>query len=99
MAPPTGSRSARGVAGNAIAPPRVDLTWAVPGADHSSILRSATTGGPYSFVGTSTTSSFSDTTPGLVNNTKWYYVVHFFAANGVEMCISNEVSVTIPRGR
>ncbi len=91
--------SGRGTAGTAIAPPRVDLTWAANGADHANIFRSAASGGPYVFVGTSTTTSFTDTTSGLVNNTKAYYVLQFFASTGVKTCDSNEVTVAIPRGR
>jgi hypothetical protein len=90
--------SGRGTAGTALTPPRVDLTWAPNGADHANVLRSATSGGPYSFVGSTTTTSFTDTS-GLVNNTKAYYVLQFFASTGVTMCDSSEVAVTIPRGR
>jgi hypothetical protein len=92
------SVSGRATAGTAITPPRVDLTWAPNGADHANVFRRAASGGPYSFVGASTTTSFTDTS-GLANNTKAYYVLQFFASTGVKMCDSNEVSVTIPRGR
>jgi Divergent InlB B-repeat domain len=91
--------SGRATAGTAIRPPRVDLTWAPNGADHANVFRSAIGGGPYALVGTTTTTAFMDTTAGLVNNTTAYYLVQFFAATGVKMCDSNEVSVTIPRGR
>jgi hypothetical protein len=91
--------SGRGTAGTTMTPPRVDLTWAPNGADHANVFRSAVSGGPYAFVGTSTTTSFTDTMSGLVNNTKAYYVLQFFASTGVKMCDSNEVSVTLPRGR
>jgi hypothetical protein len=90
--------SGRGTAGTAITPPRVDLTWAPNGADHANVLRSATSGGPYLFVGTSTTTSFTDTF-GLLNNTKAYYVLQFFASTGVKLCDSSELAVAIPRGR
>jgi hypothetical protein len=60
--------SGRGTAGTTMTPPRIDLTWAPNGADHANVFRSATTGGPYAFVGASTTKSFTDTTSGLVNN-------------------------------
>ena len=91
--------SGRATAGTAMSPPRVDLTWAPNGAGHADVLRSATSGGPYASVGSTTTTSFTDTTAGLVNNTKAYYVLQFFAPTGVKMCDSSEVAVTIPRGR
>ncbi len=91
--------SGRGTPGNAVAPPRVDLTWFVPGADHALVERSPASGGPYAVVGNSTGASFSDRTAGLANNTTFYYVVQFFTSTGVPMCLSNEVAVMIPRGR
>jgi hypothetical protein len=98
-APCAANLAGRGTAGTAISAPRIDLTWYFAGAAHANVLRSATSGGPYAFVGTSTTTSFTDTTAGLVNNTRAYYVLQFFASTGVKMCDSNEVGVTVPRGR
>jgi hypothetical protein len=93
--------SGRGAPGTAIAPPRVDLTWSPIGADHVDVLRAATSGGPYTDIGTTARSAFSDTTSGLVNNTKWYYRLQVvFPANaGEPTCSSNETAVTIPKGR
>jgi len=91
--------SGRGTAGTAMAPPRVDLTWAPNGAAFANVRRSATSGGPYAQVGQTTTNSFTDTTAGLVNNTKAYYVLEFFASPDVRMCDSSEIAVAIPRGR
>ena len=82
-----------------MASPRVDLTWAPNGAAFANVFRSAISGGPYAFVGATTSTSFTDTTPGLVNNTKAYYVLQFFASPSVKMCDSSEVTVAIPRGR
>jgi pseudomonalisin len=57
----------------------VNLTWtASSGATSYTILRSTTSGGPYTSVGTSTTTSFSNT--GLTCNTTYFYVVT--ASNG-----------------
>ncbi len=54
------------------------VSWAaVSGATEYHILRSTTSGGPYTQVGTSTTTSFNDT--GLACNTTYFYVVR--AAN------------------
>ena len=50
------------------------VSWtASAGATGYNILRSTTSGGPYTQVGTSTTTSFADT--GLTCNTTYYYVV------------------------
>jgi len=93
--------SGRGTPGTAIAPPRVDLTWTPIGADHVDVLRAAARGGPYTDIGTTAGSAFRDTTSGLVNNTKWYYVLRvIFPANtNLPRCPSHEASVTIPKGR
>ena len=57
----------------------INLTWtASSGATSYTILRSTTSGGPYTSVGTSTTTSFSNT--GLTCNTAYFYVVT--ASNG-----------------
>ncbi|HEX4962143.1 MAG TPA: fibronectin type III domain-containing protein [Thermoanaerobaculia bacterium] len=55
------------------------VSWtASSGATSYKILRSTTSGGPYTQVGTSTTTSFTDT--GLTCNTSYFYVV--VASNG-----------------
>jgi hypothetical protein len=91
--------SGRGTAGNSLSPPRVDLTWTASGADHANVFRGAASGGPYAPVRTSTTTSFSDTSAGLANNTQAFYVLRLIAASGAEICRSNEAVATIPRGR
>jgi len=54
--------------------PQVVVSWtAVPGATGYEIRRSTTSGGPYSSVGTSSTSSFADT--GVATNRTYHYVV------------------------
>jgi lysyl endopeptidase len=68
-----------GLTATAVSQSQVNLSWnAVSGATSYTILRSTTSGGPYSPVGTSTTTSFSNT--GLSCNTTYYYVVT--ASNG-----------------
>jgi lysyl endopeptidase len=58
---------------------QINLSWtAVSGATSYTIWRATTSGGPYTSVGTSATTSFSNT--GLTCNTTYYYVVT--ASNG-----------------
>jgi lysyl endopeptidase len=58
---------------------QVNLSWsAASGATSYTVLRSTTSGGPYTSAGTSATTSFSNT--GLSCNTTYYYVVT--ASNG-----------------
>ncbi|MFL6195369.1 MAG: fibronectin type III domain-containing protein [Thermoanaerobaculia bacterium] len=69
----------------------VNLAWsAVSGATEYRIYRSTTSGGPYTQVGTSATTSFSNT--GLTCNTGYFYVVRAFA--GCESGNSAQASAT-----
>lgn len=53
---------------------QINLSWtASSGATSYNILRASTSGGPYTQIGTSSTTSFSNT--GLTCNTAYYYVV------------------------
>ena len=68
-----------GVSASAASQSQINLSWgASSGATSYTVLRSTTSGGPYSSVGTSATTSFSNT--GLSCNTTYYYVVT--ASNG-----------------
>ncbi|HEX2224168.1 MAG TPA: pre-peptidase C-terminal domain-containing protein [Thermoanaerobaculia bacterium] len=68
-----------GVSASASSPTQNNLSWnAVSGATSYTILRSTTSGGPYTSVGTATGTSFANT--GLACNTPYYYVVT--ASNG-----------------
>jgi fibronectin type 3 domain-containing protein len=68
----------------------VNLSWgAVSGATYH-ILRSTTSGGPYTQVGTSSTTSFADS--GLANGT-YFYVVRAFTT--CESANSNQASATV----
>ncbi len=68
-----------GLTAAASGPNGINLSWsAVAGATQYRILRSTTSGGPYTQIGTSATTSFSDT--GLLCNTAYFYVVRAFTA-------------------
>jgi len=63
-----------GLNATAVSQTQINLSWtASAGATSYTILRSTTSGGPYASVGTSTTTSFSNT--GLTCGTTYYYVV------------------------
>jgi hypothetical protein len=78
-----------------LAAARIDLTWSgQTNATSYNILRSSTDGGPYTQVGTSTSTAYSDRT-GLINGDTYYYVVQ--PVNGTnEICQSNQATVKIP---
>jgi hypothetical protein len=68
-----------GVSATAASASQINLSWAASaGATSYTVLRSTTSGGPYSSVGTSATTSFSNAA--LSCNTTYYYVVT--ASNG-----------------
>jgi fibronectin type 3 domain-containing protein len=68
-----------GVSATAVSSSQINLAWsASSGATSYTVLRATTSGGPYSSVGTSATTSFSNT--GLAASTTYYYVVQ--ASNG-----------------
>jgi len=75
-------------AGNA----QASLTWSASGGATSyNVKRAITSGGPYSTVGTSSTTSFTNT--GLTNGTTYYYVVTAVNSAG-ESGNSNQATVT-----
>lgn len=80
-----------GVSATAAGQNQINLSWsAVAGAIDYRILRSTTSGGPYTQVGATTSTSFSDT--GLTCNTTYFYVIRAF--NGCESVNSAQVSAT-----
>jgi fibronectin type 3 domain-containing protein len=82
---PSGLQAAAGDA-------QVSLTWnASNGATSYNVKRANTTGGPYTIVGSPTTSSF--TNAGLTNGTKYFYVVSAVNSTG-ESANSAEVNAT-----
>jgi len=77
---------------------RIDLTWTgIPNVTGYDILRSSTNGGPYTQVGTTTSTAYSDRT-GLTSGQTYYYVLQ--PVNGASsVCQSNQATVTIPNKR
>jgi glucuronoarabinoxylan endo-1,4-beta-xylanase len=73
---------------------KVDLRWsAVAGVTNYNIKRAGVSGGPYTIVGTASTTSYSDA--GLSANTTFYYVVSAIQSGG-QSPDSLEVSATTP---
>ncbi|AIE87663.1 protease pro-enzyme activation domain-containing protein [Fimbriimonas ginsengisoli] len=88
-AAPTGLTA---TAGNA----QASLTWtASTGATSYNVKRATTSGGPYSTVGSSSTTSFTNT--GLTNGTTYYYVVTAVNSAG-ESGNSNQATATPSAG-
>ncbi len=70
-----------GVSATAVAPTEIALSWnAVTGATGYVVLRATSSGGPFTSVGTTTSTSFTNT--GLSANTTYYYVVQATDAAG-----------------
>ena len=75
---------------------KVQLNWkAAPGASSYNVKRSTSTGGPYTTIGTASTTGYVDTSasPG----TTYYYVVSAVSGGGSESLNSVEVGLTAPR--
>lgn len=81
-----------GVSASAASQTQINLSWsASSGATSYTVLRSSTSGGPYTSVGTSGSTSFANS--GLTCNTTYYYVVT--ASNGTcSSANSAQVSAT-----
>jgi hypothetical protein len=73
---------------------KVQLTWTHIGAPSYNVYRSATAGGPFAYLATTTStySTYLDET--TVTGTTYHYVVRPRTIAGVETCQSNEVSGT-----
>lgn len=85
---PAAPRGLAATAGNA----QVSLTWtASSGAANYNVKRSATSGGPYTQLASSRSTSYTDT--GLTNGTKYFYVVSALNSAG-ESADSAEANAT-----
>ncbi len=84
-----------GLSATAVSSSQINLSWsAVSGATTYNVYRSTTSGGPYSSVGSSATTSFSNT--GLSASTTYFYVVR--AVAGCESGNSSQASATTQSG-
>jgi hypothetical protein len=78
-------------------PARVDLTWSAQGQANSyDVLRGTVNGGPYTQIGTTTTTAYSDT-KGLTSGDTYYYVLQPVNSDDTEICQSNQATVIIPK--
>lgn len=88
-----------GTANSGVSPARIDLTWTgIPNVTGYDVLRSTTNDGPYSKIGTATTTAYSDRV-GLTNGDTYYYVLQPVNSSGAEVCQSNQATITIPKPR
>jgi hypothetical protein len=79
--------------------PEATLSWTGIGAASSyNILRSSTSGGPYTSVGTTAGTAFVDQSSKspLTNGDTYYYELQPLNSNGAAICSSNQAVVTIP---
>jgi hypothetical protein len=77
---------------------RIDVSWTgQANATSYNVLRSSTNGGPYTAVGNTTATAFSDRT-GLQNTATYYYVVDPLIGSA-EVCQSNQATVTVPKAK
>ncbi len=78
------------------APARVDLSWTNQANSTSyNVMRGTASGGPYTLIGNTTVTAYSDT-KGLTNGDTYYYVVQ--PLNGTsEVCQSNQAVITVPK--
>jgi hypothetical protein len=82
-----------GLTATAASSTQINLAWsAVSGATEYHVYRSTTSGGPYTQVGTTTTTSFSNT--GLSCNTAYFYVVRAANSATCESGNSTQASAT-----
>ena len=75
---------------------QITLTWSgQANATSYNILKSSTSGGPYSLVGSSTVTSYRDGNDGMLPGQTWYYVVDPIQGS-TAICQSNEAKIKIP---
>ena len=84
-----------GVLATPVSTSEIDLTWtAVTGATGYAVLRSTTSGGPYTAIGTPTSTSFNNT--GLSAATTYYYVIRATAGSVTSGLSTEKSSETLP---
>jgi hypothetical protein len=78
-------------------PARIDLTWTgIPSAaDGYELLVSTSSNGPFTEVGTTAGTAFSDTS-GLSNGKTYYFQLDPLNANGAGICTSNTATIAVP---
>jgi hypothetical protein len=92
-APCTPPAAPTGVTATAAGANQINLSWtASSGATGYNVYRSTTSGGPYTLVGSSATTSFSNT--GLACNTGYFYVVRATNSGTCESGNSAQASAT-----
>jgi len=86
----------RGTPGHGAITPRIDLTWgAQTGATSYNVLRGTANGGPYTLIGNTVSTAYSDKGAWLTNGDTYYYVLQPLEGE-TEVCQSNQEPVTIP---
>jgi fibronectin type 3 domain-containing protein len=75
---------------------QVNLAWsAQTNATGYQVLRSSTSGGPYTLLGTTGVTGYRDGNDGLVVGKTYYYVVQPVQGT-TEICQSNQAAIKIP---
>ncbi|HZV03046.1 MAG TPA: fibronectin type III domain-containing protein, partial [Planctomycetota bacterium] len=83
------------VSATTVSQTQINVTWtASPGATSYAVSRGTQSGGPYSQVGTTSTTSFQDM--GLTANTTYYYVVQATNAGGTSASSNQASATTLP---
>jgi hypothetical protein len=86
------------VTAGAESPSRIELSWSAAGDNVGvtsyKVYRSSTSGGPYTEVGSTSSTGYSDT--GLTPSATYHYVIRAFDAAGNGSANSTEASATLP---
>ena len=83
------------VVANAPSPGQVNLTWQSSlGATNYNVKRSTATGGPYTTIGSTSSTAYSDAS--VINGTTYFYVIAAGGAGGVGLN-SAEVNASVPQ--
>ena len=88
----------RGTPATKLQAARIDLAWSgISGSSNYQVLRSTSSSGPFTALGTVAATVYSDRT-GLASGGTYYYVVQPLGSGGSATCQSNEAKVIIPAG-